>query len=245
MKKFIKTVTITGADNSVDPQDLVKLSEEFSFVEWGILLSESQNGTNRFPNFAWIEELKNTWIKNQNLFLSGHICGKWVRDICCGDWSILKYKTEQDCAWQDMFSRFQLNFHAQVHTLNKTEFLNGFEKNKLYRAVAGSEFIFQLDDVNNKILDVAIENGINAFGLFDLSGGAGILPKNWPTSDKFCGYSGGLSPENLAEQLQLIEKVATNQIWIDVETHVRSNNDTQFDLNKVKKFLEISREWVI
>jgi len=237
MRKFIDKVTITGADNSVDPQDLVELSKEFSFVEWGILLSKASEGLNRFPDYNWLKNLKKVWEENESLILSGHLCGKWVREICLGNWSVLEDRPDVI----DMFSRFQLNFHAQVHDIDVNKFLNGLEEERLWFI----ELIFQLDDVNNKILDLAVDNEIEAYGLFDVSGGNGILPENWPTSKNYCGYAGGLSPENLTEQLELIEKVAPNVIWIDVETHVRSNEDKQFDLNKVRNFLEASRDWVI
>ncbi|MHB1675039.1 MAG: hypothetical protein ACYCSP_12405 [Acidobacteriaceae bacterium] len=35
----LETVTITGADDSTDIVELAELSEEFPFVEWGILIS--------------------------------------------------------------------------------------------------------------------------------------------------------------------------------------------------------------
>ena len=88
---------------------------------------------------------------------------------------------------------------------------------------------------------------IFAVPLFDLSGGAGILPESWPKAKgEYCGYAGGLSPENLEEQLEKIKCVVDEdqKIWIDVETHVRSSDDKQFDLDKVRKFLEISKRYV-
>ena len=33
-------VTITGADDSVEPRALAELSEAFPFVEWGLLMSK-------------------------------------------------------------------------------------------------------------------------------------------------------------------------------------------------------------
>ena len=35
------TVTITGADDSIQPSQLLDLQKEFPFVEWGILLSRN------------------------------------------------------------------------------------------------------------------------------------------------------------------------------------------------------------
>jgi len=111
----------------------------------------------------------------------------------------------------------------------------------------GKEFIFQFDDVNNGIIESVSKSGVNCSALFDTSGGAGILPNEWPEplQNIKCGYAGGISPENIEAQIKLIEsKVGETKIWIDMETHIRSNNDYQFDLNKVEKCLEISCKYV-
>lgn len=39
---MIKLITMTGADDSIRPQDLLPISEKFPRVEWGILLSNSK-----------------------------------------------------------------------------------------------------------------------------------------------------------------------------------------------------------
>ena len=51
---------------------------------------------------------------------------------------------------------------------------------------------------------------------------------------------GGLTPDNLKEKLELLDKSLPKniEIWIDMESGVRTNN--KFDLEKVKKCIEIS-----
>jgi hypothetical protein len=172
-----------------------------------------------------------------------------VRDICEGNWSIC----EDMPGILGMFKRLQLNFHSQEHRLDREKFAQGI-KVLIAKGELDHQIIFQLDDVNNDILDYAVSQGINAVGLFDRSGGDGILPESWPTSKySYVGYAGGLSPENLDEQLHLIEKQVPNgkNIWIDVETRVRSPDDTDyslrklFDLDKCLRFLEVSEPWVV
>lgn len=238
MKPFIDKVTITGADNSVQIEEMEAITAEFPFVEWGILLSKNREGIYRFPSYDWMLKLHHAWQSNPALKLCGHICGSWVRAICYGNWTIL-----EDCVdIHPMFARFQLNFHAQVHDLNKGAFLRGFDNKDLYFR----QFIFQLDDVNNNILEVAKKDDIDAVPLFDLSGGNGVLPESWPIANGYCGYAGGLSPDNLAIVVQDIQKVAgEGPVWIDVETKVRSDDDSILDLDKVRKFLTIARPWVL
>lgn len=103
------------------------------------------------------------------------------------------------------------------------------------------EIIFQFDGANRPIIDLALEKGVNCSTLFDMSHGAGVLPKEWlvPVEGIRCGYAGGLSPENVVEQIKLIEsKVGDYELWIDMETQIRSNNNQQFDLGKVVSVLE-------
>jgi len=238
-RKILNRVTLTGADDSISAEELLPLAERFPFSEWGILLSKSQQGGNRFPSKEW---LLNLLPHAPHLQLSGHICGRWVRDICEGNWSI----NEDIPGILGVFKRIQLNFHSQVHRLNKEQFARGI-KVLIAKGELDHQIIFQLDDVNNDILDFAVSQGINAVGLFDRSGGDGILPESWPTSKySYVGYAGGLSPDNLDEQLHLIEKQVPDgrAVWIDVETKVRSEDDKLFDLNKCLRFLEVSEPWV-
>ncbi len=237
MTQIIDRVTITGADDSIDPADLVKLTEDFPFVEWGILLSSAGKRT-RFPSPAWLRQLKQV-TEEHKLPLSGHLCGRYVREACQGDWEFIN----QDLGdVVQSFQRFQLNFHAIVHRLDEEKFIRGLRG----RTLRNVQFIFQLDDINNHIVDVAKGGGVNAVPLFDLSGGIGVLPDVWPEArEGYCGYAGGLSPDNIEEQLPEIEKVAgEGPVWIDIETHVRSENDRQFELSKVREFLEKVEPWV-
>lgn len=51
MKKFLTKVTVTGADDSTNIDEMFAIRDKFPFVEFGILLSErhSHAGTARFP----------------------------------------------------------------------------------------------------------------------------------------------------------------------------------------------------
>jgi phosphoribosylanthranilate isomerase len=135
-----------------------------------------------------------------------------------------------------MFARVQLNFHTEPHGI-----LAGLDK-VLEAGDQGKAFILQCDGVHD---EAVYEQGRRHPGvvspLFDLSGGAGVLPVEWPPawSGVRCGYAGGLGPANVAEQLARIERAAPGaSFWIDMERRVRSEDDSQFDLKKVRKVLE-------
>lgn len=227
-------VTMTGADNSINPQDLIEISYNYPFVEWGILLSRNSQGGNRFPSLSWMNELS-ILSNGRGVNLSGHVCGSYVKEILMGSY---RFIAEIGHIWHEL-QRIQLNTHGQKHQFEKSavhEFMN-FKK----------EIIFQYDGANKALLDSAIFNGINCSTLFDMSHGAGLLPGEWPKPIEGvkCGYAGGLSPDNIEDQLKLIESnVGDYELWIDMETHVRSNMDQQFDLDKVLAVLEIAKKYV-
>ena len=239
-------VTITGADDSVSIGRLHGLSKKFPFVEWGILYSKSQIGGNRFPSETWFNDLH---ALAGEIKLSLHLCGSVVRDLLVG----INSMPLGLLPFLPKYQRIQLNFHAENAKCDPVYF---------YRALKDlrneHQYIFQIDGSNGNehmesVWAADVDAMLNCVPLFDISGGAGILPNQWPkpeymandTDHIYHGYAGGLGPENLEQQLPLIAEAAGNtRIWIDMETKVRSNNDRQFDLDKVAACLEICAPFV-
>jgi len=234
---MIKKVTITGADESISPSALIGLSEKYPFVEWGILVSKNNWGSNRFPSIGWIRNLKLVKDLFPEMNLSCHLCSDYVRKLVKGNVSSILDLGE---LW-DIFDRVQINFHAIPHEFHPNMF-------RVFRSYKEKEFIFQYDDVNTLVVSSAIKEGIrNISALFDLSHGAGVLPSSWPEliDGIKCGYAGGISPDNIESQILLINGIVKNsETWIDMETKVRSEYDRLFDLGKVERCLEISSKHI-
>jgi len=226
----IKTVTITGADDSINPRSLIELSQEYPFVEWGLLLSRSSMGGRRFPSLKWMEGLREDRF-DETVNISGHICGQWVRDLLIGKISEF---TKVINPVYDMFKRIQINTHGEKSNISNNGLVTALKS-------LDRQILIQFDEVNSWIYYCAKNAGINVFPFFDLSHGAGVLPERWPDFiGDYCGYAGGLGPDNLEEQLEKIESVIGDKnVWIDMETKVRSDNDEKFDIKKVRKCLEI------
>lgn len=238
---ILDRVTLTGADDSIHPYRLQDLSAKFPFVEWGILVSHTVWKTgqayNRFPSRAWFENLQDSQ-NSAKINLSLHICGTWVRKILIG-------YNQVPPELFDGFQRVQLNFHGENAKID-------FEKLKTLIQVSGRQHIFQID--HNKghshytgVLKAGDAAAVDVVPLFDVSGGAGILPKSWPKpiTTTYQGYAGGLGPQNLEVELpKILEAGSGARIWIDMETHVRSHQDRQFDLDKVEEVLEYAKPYI-
>lgn len=237
----LKLITITGADNSVKPSELLELSKEFPFVEWGLLLSKKQMGSKRFPSRDWFETLAGA-PESDGIQLAGHLCGSWLRNLMeFGDDS---FKHEIPI-WSKL-KRIQLNFHGEPTTLK-----NSLQTLRNLCWQEHKHFILQMDGVNNDLYPSLNYAGVLVNGLYDMSHGLGVLPTEWPKEipsinpKDYRGYAGGLNHLNLSDELHKISKtVGDITVWVDMETGVRSNNDTQFDLDKVRKCLEIAKFWV-
>jgi phosphoribosylanthranilate isomerase len=242
MKLF--RVTITGADDAVNIQDLLALSRQYPFVEWGLLLvKEDRMGTPRNPSLSWIANFFEACFDTDIMpNLSAHLCGQRARDVVTNQFLWLPPNGI-------LFDRVQLNLRVNL--------MGDIDLDKLGRlqfiSPGRPEFILQYHGVEKRWLNVEKISGLNPTipvkgaiaVLFDASGGKGISPNSWqpPFYGMRCGYAGGLNPDNLEEQLTKIAFVAGDEtVWIDMETGVRTDN--QFDLDKVNRCLEIVKPWI-
>jgi hypothetical protein len=243
---MLDRVTITGADDSIDPCDLAPLSGEFPFVEWAILVSGRihPNAAPRFPSKAWRDTLASVKFSHkgselQRPALAIHVQGRWLQSLLDGDEKPLV----EGCGelWGAV-QRVQLNFHGGKITVNMPMFVKALQR-------LDKEFIFQHDQCDGaKLMYQVLGTNVVCHALFDTSHGAGVLPDAWPVGYNllYTGWAGGLGPENIEEQLPLIAKEAcrNGNFWIDMETRVRSDNDRQFDLVKVRRVLEVTAPFI-
>ncbi|MCK5018704.1 MAG: hypothetical protein KAS32_16705 [Candidatus Peribacteraceae bacterium] len=230
----LKYLTFTGADDTFDPSSMSKLSNLYSFIEWGILVSKKQEDTPRFPSKEWIGKLVAEKESNPSMKLSLHLCGRWLRDLLIGEFTF-----PHDHLWEAC-DRVQLNFHREPLTVDKDKFFEQLER------FPEKEFIFQIEELNDNLFEEAKARGINAVPLFDTSGGAGIVPEIWPEpyDDVVNGYAGGLGPDNLGPMLTAIESVVKDRlVSVDMETKIRSDDGTILSLYKIEQCIRIVNEW--
>ena len=240
--KILNKVTVTGADDFTAYDKMVEIQEQFPFVEFAILVKSiekthtyTSGNVNpfayRFPSIVWLRGLENYASK---LNLAVHLCGKIVPEI-------LEHGTIGTNAPHvnlDIFRRIQINTHGEPHQYNVDKLAVAI------KSLPSKQFIFQLDKVNESIMDKVFDKGcFNISGLYDLSHGTGILADELRKPNErgiLTGYAGGLSPSNVEQQLEKIEKIATNT-WIDAETHLR--HDQIFNCPLVIEFLQRSSNW--
>lgn len=243
MKKISK-VTVTGADDSVPPESLLAIAERHPFVEFGILVSRTQEGNTRFPSREWIGKL-NAAVQRSDLKpnFAVHVCGFWVHEIFLGE--IPPGIPE---GLREIAQRWQLNTHGDYHEFRADDFHSAIRRLN----DTGVEVIFQYDGQNTGALTGAVEAGLRVSALADLSHGAGVLAAEWnPIQDLngaplSCpwGFAGGLSPTNVTAEIEKMPGRSDGApVWIDAETRLRSHEN--FDLLKVDAFLKAAAPYVI
>ena len=238
MKKFIHTVTVTGADDSVTINELRDIQDRYPFVEFGILLSVNQIGLPLHPSAHWLDALIDT---GDGLHLSGHLCGRYARRFLTG---MLDFDQEFSPVFCRRFTRWQINTRGMRRDWSPEPLMEAV--NSLFNR--GQEVIFQYDGVNTQMVRFIAERSRgNVSALFDFSHGTGLLPSSWPSTELpiSVGFAGGLSPDNLDHQIEAIYEAAKGQpVWIDAQARLRSNNNVQFNLELVAKFLETAKPYV-
>ena len=220
----INRVTITGADDQTDIAKLVELSDKYPIVEWGILHSPTFQGHPRYPTDEWIHKFLDEIPDNINCSL--HLCGRSMTNF--------KIRHRVTLALCHKFDRVQLNFNAlkagQEYCADLIQVINQEDL----------VIITQHNDANKHLWkNFKFRNPGDHHILFDSSGGKGLVPYEYraPISTHYCGYAGGLNPDNLERELTKMATVVSplDPIWIDMETGVRT--DEKFDFDKVERVL--------
>ena len=223
---MLTRVTVTGADDAVDPRALMALGVEFPFVEWGVLMSESRQGTPRYPTRRWMIGLENTAkdaIRTATAMnMSAHFCGAVAREALAG--------RLHDLPVIERVRRIQVNGYAPP-----SPGLVSFA-----RRMPSYEIILQVraeDRLQESAQDAA--RMASASLLFDPSGGRGVEPFKWPTAPMGArvGFAGGITPGNVREVVASIAELNLGPFWIDMETGVRDEAD-RFDMGRVRRLLE-------
>lgn len=211
-------ITLTGADEATDIAALVDLVSNPA-VEIGLLYSASPEGRNRYPSLPWLLDAAQA-LRGRCAI---HICGGIARhQLLAGELSHLV----------QLAGRVQVNGRMAEDVALKC-------------AALVPHLITQHFSFTAHLATLAITNHSV---LVDGSGGRGISPERWiratVSPGKAVGFAGGLGPDNLAEQIQVIAAASAGHdstTWIDMEGKLRDADD-RFDLARARRCVEIFTE---
>jgi phosphoribosylanthranilate isomerase len=239
-------VTITGADDQVDPDILDEIGHEYSDViqvEWGVLFSKSREGQPRYPTAQWREQFYGATFNRGSLYsIAAHLCGKSV-DVFLSSYEHFENEVTMG------FNAIQFN---KLTAENKEQIFDfAHERGETCDIIL--QYNQNTDVLLNGMFEDEVPNDIKI--LHDASGGRGtsyLETGGWPDAPEpfasrlAVGYAGGIGPENVEQTLtELLRKYKGKDgfFWIDMESGVRTED--QFDIDKVIVVLEKAKKIVM
>lgn len=234
VKRGLKLVTFTGADDKTPVHEIVELAQEFPFIEIGILVSATNEGQPRFPSREWQRRFRDAAF-DADIDVAMHVCGLWSREFFhaeCSPWE--RIGPVKHCA-----RRIQINGSPSHPSMRVSQFVR-----EILRRERVKEFIFQIPNGQEALREVCFYANLPAFALFDESGGKGKVPveRRSPVGastiscagKRFVGYAGGIGLTNLHKELDKIEYACSDDFWIDMEGRLRQDVTDTFDLQIVR-----------
>jgi len=197
------------------------------------------------PRNRWFDYLVRLALYT-DMNLAIHINNEWSKDICANgkipeiilDWITLEKATNQP-----VIKRIQLNMSEETAQNIKQHALA-----QIIHDFPNQEFILQYNNKTKVAVEKLHQTGAKFSLLFDASGGRGVAPNSWqkPIYDEHpMGYSGGMSPENVMQNLNDINMLVPQNrvIWIDAEGKLKPEGEKYMDVSKAMRYVKLANSW--
>lgn len=229
--------------NEID--DIINLGKTYPMAEFAIQAHPSKF-SGWMPRYVWFDTLMHA-AKMNNINLAMHVNAEWRTEICRGNipYEIKRMWNLQRANGMPVIGRVQININGGKESFR----FYADRVADIIRAYPNIEFVFQYTPRQRARLKKLDATGAPFSMLFDASGGRGISPLAWhaPVSKNHkMGYSGGLSPENVAENLDKINLVLPTDYntWIDAEGKLKDPDTKQFDVARAEKYIQNAIRWI-
>ena len=196
--------------------------------------------------YRWVQELVKTHLYadfyRENFAM--HINLDWCDDICNGQ---IPEPLQDFFNARRLFAPTPIVQRIQLNMPQKTA--DNFNPQKLKQIIdyyPNKEFILQYNPRTKNAVQELYKLTHKFSLLFDASGGRGVDAKTWEKpvfhDEISMGYSGGLSPENITNNLDKIQTVANPfDIWIDAEGKLKT--DDKFDVSRAAQYIKNTLAW--
>lgn len=248
-------LSLSGVDDSVSPRTLCDISQEFSFVEWGVnFRAEKQGKEPRYASLAWLRQLQEEIDRRQQagrfapIHFAAHLGGEYCVDVLKGDTSLVR------TLWEDYgFLRVLLR-PTRAHGVNSSQLKKYLPSLKsVIIALPQVEFVLAVTKETRALTFQLMDDPQpNLAFFFDAEDAPTQSPKAGSSGTVFpprrpppclhlgihCGYGGFLTVDNLTDELRRIAGVVNSgkrPVWVDIESGLRTTapgRADEFDLGK-------------
>ncbi len=245
----LRYITCSGIDKHNSIYDMFNLMQIDNRVELAVQ-AHTKKMSDGMPRNVWFNQVLDYAINNPKLYynFAVHVNTEWCKDICNGyfpyELSLLFGKYNEH--GKPLIKRWQLNIPAEfAEKTNINKVVNNVAE--LIENNSDRNFIIQYKPATIDIVRNLHRQTQNFSILFDESGGKGKSPVAWqyqPYNLLYTGYSGGLSPQNIKQNLSKIDHVApvNRYTWVDAEKNLKNDNDL-FDVQKAEQYIRAVLEW--
>lgn len=245
----IEYITCSDMREHNDIDEIIDLGKKYPRAEFAIQAHPPKFSPS-MPRYVWFDTLVHASRVN-NIKLAMHVNSEYRTELCHG---VVPYSLRR--LWE-----IERNDGTPVVGRVQVNINGGNDKYKFYadkvadiiRAYPKIKFILQYTPAQyDRILKLDKKHVPFAL-LYDASGGRGISPDSWGAPvmpNHQMGYSGGLSPENVIDNLNDINEIlpADYSTWIDAEGKLKSpdsNGKEVFDVKRAEKYIERAYRWQV
>lgn len=223
-------VGFCGIDDSVDLEEIAKLSRSYPWIEWGVLLRPDRQGEPRYASADLLKRLgclvgartsgdasndaatgdatvesRSKKRRGRDLQLAAHLCGEDCLRALRGDVSHI-----EGLHALIGFQRLQINptVANQAGGWEPDIAAAGLREVAAALLPLGIELILQVNDETKKLYELLFQDDEhtappNFAVLMDPSCGTGVAPTSRPVplQGVHCGYAGGMGPDTITRQL--------------------------------------------
>ena len=233
---FLKTIVCSGINEKNDINDAIEFLKKHKNAEFGVQCSPKK-ASYHTPRFDWLKELlyklHEQKIENK---IALHLNEGFVISFCDGR---VPDEISDLLNIGQSVGRMQLNFKIgrEVFSSGCVPDIKTLEKT--IKMVEAHPIILSASQPNLPFIHKAYHRNMKFDVLFDDSFGEGVVPdvRKPPLFEEvFQGYAGGLSPENIFEEIEKIKKVAKGSVFIDAEGKLKK--DGHFSFDRAEKFVQ-------
>jgi len=244
----LEYITCSGMREQNDIDEIINLGKKYPMAEFAVQASR-ENFSPYMPRYVWFDTLVHAARVNK-IKLAMHVNLDYRTELCHGNipYSLRRLWEVRRDNGTPVIGRVQVNIDG------------GNDKFKFYadkvadiiREYSDIKFIFQYAPAQNARIKKLDKQGVPFSLLYDVSGGEGKLSRDsWRgiiLPNHQTGYAGGLSPDNIAPNLDYINRLlpADYSTWVDAEGKLKSvgpDGKKLFDTALAEKYIERAIAW--